>query len=285
MVEADPVMQRHLGSLLSAWGYEPVPTSTVDESLAALAHNDFLFCLVDLNLDDEIADLLHRLKIQRGSPGPIILLADGNGLERTIEAAALEVDDFLKKPFTAEELGNVVKSALARPQRIGVRAPYDEPLARLQHELSLWRSPQMREVREIIGQAARVDVTVLVSGETGTGKDLVTRAIHGLSSRQARPFIKVNCAAMPRELLESELFGHERGAFTGAHQLKIGKFESANHGTIFLDDGTAPGAVRQALHVPRTACVGPVHHQGGRPGPGGHQPEPGAGGRRGPLSR
>jgi two-component system, NtrC family, response regulator AtoC len=252
MVEADPVMQRHLGSLLSAWGYEPVLTSSVDESLAALAHNDFVFSLLDLNLDGaDGTELLRRLKIQGGNPGPIILLANGNGFQRTIEATALGADDFLKKPFTPEELENVVKSALARPRRSWGRAPDDDPRARLQHELSLWRSPQMREVREIIGQAARVDVTVLVCGETGTGKDLVTRAIHHFSARQAGPFIKVNCAAMPRDLLESELFGHERGAFTGAHQLKIGKFESANHGTIFLDEigDLHPALQGKLLHV------------------------------------
>jgi two-component system response regulator AtoC len=109
----------------------------------------------------------------------------------------------------------------------------------------------MTETREILGQAARVDVTVLISGETGAGKDLVARAIHDRSARQAGPFVKVNCAAVPRELLESELFGHERGAFTGAHQLKLGKFESANHGTIFLDEigDLHPALQGKLLHV------------------------------------
>jgi two-component system, NtrC family, response regulator AtoC len=252
MVEADPVMQRHLGSLLSAWGYEPVLASTVDESMATLAHNDFVFSLLDVSLDGaDGTELLRRLKIQGGRPGPIILLANGNGIQRTIEATALGADDFLKKPFTPEELENVVKSALSRPRRSWGPTSDDDPRARLQRELGLWRSPQMREVREIIGQAARVDVTVIVSGETGGGKDLVARAIHDLSARQAGPFIKVNCAAVPRELLESELFGHERGAFTGAHQLKIGKFESANHGTIFLDEigDFHPALQGKLLHV------------------------------------
>ena len=252
MVLGDPVMQRYLGSLVSAWGYEAVLTSMVDESLAALAHNDFAFCLVDPNLDGaDGIEFLRRLKIQGGNPGPIILLTNGDGFQRTLEATALGADDFLKKPFTPEELENVVKSALARPRRSWGRAPDDGPRARLQAELSLWRSPRMREVLEIIGHAARVDVTVLVSGETGTGKDLVARAIHDFSSRSTGPFIKVNCAAMPRELLESELFGHERGAFTGAHQLKIGKFESANHGTIFLDEigDLHPALQGKLLHV------------------------------------
>ena len=109
----------------------------------------------------------------------------------------------------------------------------------------------MREIWEIIQQAARVDVTVLVVGETGTGKDLVARAIHQLSVRRQQPFVKVNCAAMPRELLESELFGHERGAFTGAHQLKVGKFETANRGAIFLDEIAElhPALQAKLLHV------------------------------------
>jgi len=109
----------------------------------------------------------------------------------------------------------------------------------------------MQEVRHIIGQAARADVTVLICGETGTGKDLVARGIHQLGVRQDGPFVKVNCAAVPRELLESELFGHERGAFTGAHQLKIGKFESANRGTIFLDEigDLHPALQGKLLHV------------------------------------
>jgi two-component system response regulator AtoC len=102
--------------------------------------------------------------------------------------------------------------------------------------MSLWRSKRMQEVRGVIEEAAGVDVTVLITGETGTGKDVVARAIHALSSRRSGPYVKVNCAAVPRELLESELFGHERGAFTGAHKLKVGKFEAANNGTIFLDE-------------------------------------------------
>ena len=131
----------------------------------------------------------------------------------------------------------------------GSTAAYDEARAPLQEEVSLWRSPKMSEVREIIEQAARVDVTVLIAGETGVGKDVVARAIHQASVRQSGPFVKVNCAAVPRELLESELFGHERGAFTGAHQLKIGKFEAADE-HIFLDEiAIAPRTAGHALHV------------------------------------
>jgi two-component system response regulator AtoC len=125
------------------------------------------------------------------------------------------------------------------------------PFRPTEQQMDLWRSPRMREVREFIREAASVDVTVLITGETGTGKDVVARGIHQLSPRRAGHFVKVNCAAMPRELLETELFGHERGAFTGAHQLKIGKFEAAHGGTIFLDEigDLHPALQGKLLHV------------------------------------
>src|SRR5207253_8851704 len=132
-------------------------------------------------------------------------------------------------------LDRVIADILATPERAPGQSPGPAPAA-IGKEIALWQSAKMREVRDIISEAAGVDVTVLITGETGTGKEVVARAIHYLSTRRGNPFVKVNCAAVPRELLESELFGHERGAFTGAHKLKIGKFEAAHHGTIFLDE-------------------------------------------------
>ena len=153
----------------------------------------------------------------------------------------------VKRLVGTEELDGVIDSTAAHPERVWP----DEPAARLEREVGLWRSPKMREVGEIIQRAAGVDVTVLICGETGTGKDLVARVVHHLSSRRGKPFIKVNCAAMPRDLLESELFGHERGAFTGAHRQKIGKFEAADGGTIFLDEigDLHPALQAKLLHV------------------------------------
>ncbi len=127
----------------------------------------------------------------------------------------------------------------------------ENPVTRVQDELALWASPGMRDVRDTITGAAVIDVTVLITGETGTGKELVARAVHYLGGRRHGPLVKVNCAAVARELLESELFGHERGAFTSAHQLKIGKFETANHGTIFLDEvgDLHPAVQAKLLHI------------------------------------
>jgi len=245
----EPTLSHHLVELLSEWGYEVISVVSVDEALGEMAQRRFVLSLLDLG--SQANDLLRRLKTQGGAPGTIILLTDSDTRESPAESAALGADDFLQKPFGAEDLENVIKSALARPRRSWDRSPDDDSRVRLREEVGLWRSPRMSEVREIIEQAARVDVTVLIMGETGTGKDVVARAIHEQSVRQSGPFVKVNCAAVPRELLESELFGHERGAFTGAHQLKIGKFESADRGTIFLDEigDLHPALQGKLLHV------------------------------------
>ena len=154
----------------------------------------------------------------------------------------------LKKQASSDRPESAADAAMVQSERMWP----DEPAsARLEREVALWRSPRMKEAGEIIRRAAGVDVTVLICGETGTGKDLVARTIHHLSSRQGKPFVKVNCAAMPRDLLESELFGHERGAFTGAHRQKIGKFEAADGGTIFLDEigDLHPALQAKLLHV------------------------------------
>jgi two-component system response regulator AtoC len=246
---AESGTQQQLSTMLGEWGYEPVCVGSVEDALRELGQRRFTLTLLDLGPGS--TELLRRLKTQGGAPGALVVVADAEAGERALEAGTLGADDFLQKPFTADDLENVFKSALARPRRAWDRIPDDEARVRLREEVGLWRSPRMQEVREIIEQAARVDVTVLIMGETGTGKDVVARAIHDESVRQSGPYVKVNCAAVPRELLESELFGHERGAFTGAHQLKIGKFEAADRGTIFLDEigDLHPALQGKLLHV------------------------------------
>ncbi|MGH7303675.1 MAG: sigma-54 interaction domain-containing protein [Candidatus Rokuibacteriota bacterium] len=156
----------------------------------------------------------------------------------------------LHKPLSLDDLQQTIDH-LVRPQAEALGPAPEQAAGRIRREMDLWCSPKMLEARQIIREAARVDVTVLVTGETGTGKELVARAVHHFSSRRVGPFVKVNCAAMPRELLESELFGYERGAFTGAHKLKIGKFEAAHHGTMFLDEigDLHPALQAKLLHV------------------------------------
>jgi two-component system response regulator AtoC len=252
VLEADLASQRHLAGLLPSRGYDPVFVTTIEAALSALQEDRFVFSLVAVGLGGgDGLEFLRRVRIVGGETGPILVLARAQEVGRAAEAMGLGADDFLQSPVDAEDLENAVKAALSSSRAAPQRPAGDDPTARLREEIGLWRSQRMREVLDIVRQAARVDVTVLVCGETGTGKDVVARAIHYLSSRRDEPFVKVNCAAMPRELLESELFGHERGAFTGAHQLKIGKFEAANRGTIFLDEigDLHPALQAKLLHV------------------------------------
>ncbi len=181
-------------------------------------------------------ETLKQLK-ERLPEVPVIMLS-GHGQARSIvEAMKLGAADFLRKPFEVEELEVAFQKAL---EKRALKQEVEELRGRVRSEAELLMlcgdDPKMREVREIIEQVADTDITVLVRGESGTGKELVARALHRLSGRVDRPFVKVNCAALPSELLESELFGFEKGAFTGAQRRKLGKFEYANHGTIFLDE-------------------------------------------------
>ncbi len=235
VVDVDRDTQEELLRFLQARGYQCVNVASADRALEALWEASFCFTLVDLSGNGTAPTaLIHDLKLHGPKAGPIIAVADCR--DRSLTATSLGVDTVLQKPLSLDELQQAI-DALVRPQ-LGAVAPAapDHTVGRIGHEMALWRSPRMAEVQDIIERAAQADVTVLITGDTGTGKDLVARAIHHLSFRQHRPYIKVNCAAVPRDLLESELFGHERGAFTGAHQLKLGKFEAANHGTIFLDE-------------------------------------------------
>jgi two-component system, NtrC family, response regulator AtoC len=257
VVESDPAIQRELETALEGLGYRAVCATSLDDALVALGRDDYVCCLLDPWFDGRDGlDLLRRLRADGRWLTPVVLVADEHDTGQVSEATALGAEDFLPKRFHLADLENVLKEVQARPRPIGPPAmPRTEdghdPVTDFHRQVALWRSPPMREVWEVIQQAARVDVTVLIQGETGTGKDLVARAIHQLSSRRPQPYVKVNCAAMPRELLESELFGHERGAFTGAHQTRLGKFELANRGTIFLDEigDLHPALQAKLLHV------------------------------------
>ncbi|MCA9131484.1 MAG: sigma-54-dependent Fis family transcriptional regulator, partial [Planctomycetales bacterium] len=161
----------------------------------------------------------------------------GAGSESAIEAIQLGAYDYVAKPLDVEELRRLVAQALEtrRMMRVPVALAVQEEAAE-NGELIVGRSPRMLDVFKAIGRAASQDVTVLIRGESGTGKELVARALYHFSHRRDKPFMAVNCAALPDTLLESELFGHEKGSFTGADRRRIGKFEQCNGGTLFLDE-------------------------------------------------
>jgi two-component system, NtrC family, response regulator AtoC len=244
LIQSDSPPQLDLINFLRSRGYQCVVASSSEEIVDALAEGSFSFTLVDLNGNGAGAKLVDGLKTRFRNSGPIIAISNHDGFG----APPTDVDATLQKPLSFAELQTAIE-ALGRPDPLAT-AP--EPIdGRINREMELWRSAAMLEARRIIREAARVDVTVLVTGETGTGKELVARAVHHLSARRTGPFVKVNCAAMPRELLESELFGYERGAFTGAHKQKMGKFELAHRGTMFLDEigDLHPALQAKLLHV------------------------------------
>lgn len=164
---------------------------------------------------------------------PIIVLSAQNTLTTAVRATEAGAFDYLPKPFDLDTLALAVRGALVRRRRAPDSAPVDSIDASLP---LIGRSPAMQDVYRVIARVVATDLTVLVTGESGTGKELVARAIHDLGRRRRAPFIALNMAAIPRELIEAELFGHERGAFTGAAQRSAGKFEQAAGGTLFLDE-------------------------------------------------
>jgi two-component system response regulator AtoC len=168
---------------------------------------------------------------------PVVMLSGHGQARNIVEAMRLGASDFLRKPFEVEELELAFQKALEkRALKQEVERLRDQARSETEMLLLCGDNAKMKEVRDIIEQVADTDITVLVRGESGTGKELVARTLFQLSDRREQPFVKVNCAALPSELLESELFGFEKGAFTGAQKRKLGKFEFANHGTIFLDE-------------------------------------------------
>jgi two-component system response regulator AtoC len=252
VVESDVDQRRRVVSQLSGWGYTPMPAASAEEALEMIGRTRFAFSIVAIRLPGMSGIEFLRRAHDVCDSGPVIMVADSGPSSQIVEAIQVGADDFIRRPYTAEDLENAIKglAAKVRPQTTPAAAA-EENGDRLERELKLLVSPQMREIQGVVEQAARADVTVLICGETGVGKELIARSIHVHSPRRRAPFVKVNCAAVPRELLESELFGHERGAFTGAHQRKPGRFELADSGTIFLDEigELHPALQAKLLHV------------------------------------
>jgi two-component system response regulator AtoC len=253
VVESDVDQRRRVVTQLAHWGYTPLAAGTAEEAMEMAAAARLAFSVIAIRLPGLSGIELVRRMPELAESGPVIMIADAGHTAQIVEAIQAGADDFIRRPYTGDDLENVIRVVAGRPRREpATSAPVvEENGERLERELGLLVSPQMREIQQVVEQAARADVTVLVCGETGVGKELVARAIHARSPRRRAAFIKVNCAAMPRELLESELFGHERGAFTGAHQRKPGRFELADGGTIFLDEigELHPALQAKLLHV------------------------------------
>jgi DNA-binding NtrC family response regulator len=177
------------------------------------------------------------------------MVSASTDIASAVEAMKLGAFDYISKPFDKEELRTLIAKALEKRSLVRENLYLKESLneATSYYDL-IGKTPQMKELYRAIDSVAATNSTILITGESGTGKELVARAIHKKGKRSAKPFIAVNCAAIPDNLLESELFGHERGSFTGAMERKLGKFELADSGTLFLDEiGCMPAAMQAKL--------------------------------------
>jgi DNA-binding NtrC family response regulator len=234
LIEDDASIAAALQKVLRAEGYDVAVCARGDAGLE-LAQSHFHDVVVtDLRLPGlgglELVARLHAAKPKQ----PIILMTAHGTTETAIEATKLGACDYLLKPFEADELLDMVATAVASSRLMSETVELGE--GRADGTAIIGRSRAMQAIYKEIGRVAATSATVLIQGATGTGKELIARAIYQHSRRADKPFIAVNCAAIPDSLLESELFGHERGAFTGAQSRRIGRFEQADGGTLFLDE-------------------------------------------------
>jgi len=238
VVDDDLSMCNFLRTFLGERGYNAVTVSSAEEAVTRYHADRPAAVILDVVMPgsmDGLEALAAFKKIDREVP---IIVLSGQGRTATVvQAMKLGASDFVSKPFDETDLEVPLNNALKQRQLSREVANLREQLQSQEHHKMLFgHSEKMAEVRDLIERVADTDVTCLIRGESGTGKELVARALYASSLRRDKPFVKVNCAALPTELLESELFGFERGAFTGAIQHKPGKFEFANHGTMFLDE-------------------------------------------------
>ncbi len=236
VIEDDAAFRAMLCEALVSRGYEPLGVGSAEEGVARARAETFDLVLTDVMLPGmDGIEGLSRLK--EASPGSEVIVMTGYATkEKALEAVRLGAYDFFSKPFSLAEMEVVIRRALERRTLMAELSRLKTALAGGRGPAIVGQSPAMRTVVDMVRRVAPLDSTVLITGESGAGKEVVADAVQSLSKRADAPFIKVNCAAIPENLLESELFGHEKGAFTGAVALKKGKFELADHGTIMLDE-------------------------------------------------
>jgi two-component system, NtrC family, nitrogen regulation response regulator NtrX len=234
IVDDESGIRESLGALLRDEGYEAEAVASGEECLERIGRRNFDLILLDVWLKK--MDGLETLEqIQNREDAPIVVMISGHGnIETAVRATKLGAFNFIEKPLSLEKVILVVRNALEylrlESENRRLRAELEE-----KHQI-LGSSVPMKALRQQIALTAPTNGRVLIYGESGTGKELVARALHAGSSRESMPFVEVNCAAIPEELIESEMFGHRKGSFTGASEDKVGKFLKAHGGTLFLDE-------------------------------------------------
>jgi two-component system nitrogen regulation response regulator NtrX len=245
IIDDEPNIRRMVGALLAGEGFEVRDAADGVTGVATAIQVDPDVVLLDLMMPGSLGGMETLKALRERLPDtPVIMMSGRAGLADAVKATQLGAHNFLEKPLTPEgvllSIGTALELRRARREREALRAELG-----LSGEM-VGSSPAMQRLRELIARVAPTDSRVLISGESGTGKELVAAAIHTMSPRRDQPFVRVNCAALPRDLVESEMFGHERGAFTGASDRRIGRFELAHRGTLLLDEVGDLGAEAQA---------------------------------------
>lgn len=230
IADDDTAIRTVLNQALARAGYSPRATGNAATLWRWVSQGEGDVVITDVVMPDENAfDLIPRMKKLRPEL-PIIVMSAQNTLMTALTAAEKGAYEYLPKPFDLTEVVSVVGRALAEPERKPQRAQIESD----GEELPLiGRSPAMQEIYRVLARLTQTDLTVMITGESGTGKELVARVLHDFGKRRHGPFVAINMAAIPRELIESELFGHEKGAFTGAQMKTQGRFEQAEGGTLF----------------------------------------------------
>jgi len=252
VVDDDSTMAKFLSSYLARRDFEVSTASTGEEAIRVFRVYDPSLVLLDMSMPG--VDGINTLeRIKQIKPEVSVIMVSGQSTPELIfRASKLGADDYIAKPFEPRDLDQRINKLIDR-QRFSTEVTQLRDQVRRQADFHMLfgTSPKMEDVKNTIEQVADTNATVLIRGESGTGKEVVARMVYAQSPRRDKPFVKVNCAAIPHELLESELFGYEPGAFTGANRQKPGKFDQAHNGTMFLDEISEmhPSLQAKLLHV------------------------------------
>ena len=237
LVDDEPAVARVLGTYFTRLGWEVHDYQNPVEALTSPHAGNADVIITDLSMPGMTGTELLRALRERGFKAPVLVITAFGTIDSAVDAMKLGAFDYLTKPFDFEKVRASVQRAYVERQLEDEREELaSEAQGRYKFGNLIGASPRMQEVYSLIQRASRSQATVLILGESGTGKELVARALHSGSARANKRFVGVSCAALPNELLESELFGHEKGAFTGANWQRIGRFELADGGTLFLDE-------------------------------------------------
>src|SRR5580658_10498141 len=237
VVDDEKNMRLSLKSILSAEGYNLKLVESAEEAIAALEKEAFFMVITDARLGGMSGYQFLAAASKRWPNTPCLMITAYATPKLAVEAIKAGAIDYLAKPFAPEELLHAVSRCAERHRLLRDNAALRATVTQAyQLEQIIGDSPKMHELRQLIRSVAPTDATVLILGESGTGKELIAGSLHSLSQRRQQNYIRINCAAIPENLLESELFGHEKGAFTGAVKQKLGRVEEAHGGTIFLDE-------------------------------------------------